>query len=283
MSVGSVAFAIANALSRKTACRLSRGFVSRGLTAVAAALALLLPLPQARAQASLSASPTAVNFSPLMVGFASPLAPVIITNTGTVPLTHITFKIEGTDPHDFTLTPGPCTTLQPHEPCKKFVRFRPSAVGARSAALWIDSAELGPQSIVQLAGEALAPAPKLSTSTDELDFNPQADGSTSAPQTVELFNVGAQPLDITGLNIQPPGQSQFTLAPTNNCTVVQLATPLSGLNYPSCIVSVEFTPNGPGPVVRTATLVIDSTDPNGQKQVKLSGEIAQPLITVNPP
>ena len=63
---------------------------------------------------------------------------------------------------------------------------------------------------------------------------------------------------------------------------MQLATPLSGLNYPSCIVSVEFTPNGPGPVVRTATLVIDSTDPNGQKQVKLSGEIAQPLITVNP-
>jgi len=261
MSVGRIAFGIANALSRKYACAFSRKFVSRGLTAVAAALALLMPLSQAHAQASLSANPTATNFSPLMVGFASPLAPVIITNTGTVPLTHITFKIEGADPHDFTLTPGPCTTLQPHEPCKKFVRFRPSAVGARSAALWIDSAELAPQSIVQLAGEALAPTPKLSVSTDELDFNPQANGSTSAPLTVELFNVGAQPLDITGLNIQPPGQ--FTLAPANNCTVVQLATPLSGLNYPSCIVSVEFTPNGPGPVVRTATLVIDSTDPTG--------------------
>ena len=99
---------------------------------------------------------------------------------------------------------------------------------------------------------------------------------------MELSNVGAQPLDITGLNIQPAGQSPFSLAPANNCTVVQLATTLTAVNYSSCIVSVEFTPNGPGPVVRTATLVIDSTDPNGQKQVKLSGEIAQPFIIVNP-
>ena len=280
MSTGRVPFAAAYGPSRKDACPLSRGLISRAVAAVAAALALFMPVPQAQAQASLNANPSAVNFSPLMVGFVSPLVLVTITNTGTVPLTHITFKIEGPAPHDFTMTPGPCMTLQPQQPCTKCVRFRPTAVGARSAALWIDSAELGPQSSVQLTGMALAPAPKLWMSTDELDFNPQADNSTSAPLTVQLFSVGAQNLDITALSIAPPGQ--FILAPASDCSVLPLATPLSGLNPASCIVSVEFTPNGPGPVERTATLTIDSTDPDGPKQVKLRGEIAQPLITVNP-
>ena len=280
MSTGRVPFAAAYGPSRKDACAFSRKFVSRGLTAVAAALALFMPVPQAQAQASLNANPSAVNFSPLMLGFVSPLVLVTITNTGTVPLTHITFKIEGAAPHDFTMTPGPCMTLQPQQPCTKGVRFRPTAVGARSAALWIDSAELGPQSSVQLTGMVLAPAPKLWVSTDELDFNPQADDSTSAPLTVQLFSVGAQNLDITALSIAPAGQ--FILAPASDCSVSPLATPLTGLNPASCTVSVEFTPNGPGPVERMATLTIGSTDPDGPKQVKLHGEIAQPLITVNP-
>jgi len=272
MLIGRIPFATANVLSRKNACPFSRG-----LGRVAAALALFLSLSQAQAGASLDASPTALSFSPpqLMVGFASPLAQVTITNTGDVPLNHVSFKIAGLSPHDFSLNVSVCPVLQPQDKCTKYVRFRPTAIGARSAVLWIGSDELPPQPVVQLAGVALPPAPKLATSTDELDFNDQLINTTSAPMTVQLRNVGAQNLDITGLSVAPAGE--FILAPPSDCS--GLASPLSGLNPTFCDVSVEFMPNGPGE--RTAILTIASTDPDGPKQVRLRGETAHPIILVN--
>jgi hypothetical protein len=273
MSIGRIPFATANMLSRENACPFSRG-----LAGVAAALVLLLPLSQARAGASLDVSPTAVAFSPLMVGFTSPKAQITVTNTGDVPLNHVSFAIGGPSLNDFLLTVGVCPTLQPQDRCTiKFVEFRPTAVGMRTAELFVKSEELPAQPVVQLAGEALAPAPKLATSTDELDFNDQVINTPSAPMMVRLLNVGAQSLDITGPSITPQGD--FNLA-ASDCNVA-LASPLTGLIPTSCTVSVEFTPRSTG--WHQATLTITSTDPDGPKQVTLRGRTAHSFLMANPP
>ena len=168
--------------------------------------------------------------------------------------------------------------LQPHQACTRLVRFRPTAVGARSAALSMKSAELAPQPLVQLSGEGLVPAPKLVTSADELDFPDQIINTTSGPMTLQVYDVGALNLDINTPSIAPAGE--FSLVPPSDCGVSPLASQISGLNPWSCDVSVVFTPHGPGQ--RTATLTITSSDPGGPKQVKLRGETAQAIPQVNP-
>jgi len=274
MSIGRIPFAIFTLISREYACQ-----ARRALAAVAVVLALFLQISQAQALASVGASPTTVTFGPVMLGFRTNKAIITITNTGTVPLTDLSFGITGPALQDFLLSGAICSSLQPHQACTRLVRFRPTAVGARSAALSMKSAELPPQQLVQLSGEGLAPAPKLVTSPDELDFPDQIINMPSAPMTVQLWNAGALNLDITGLSIAPMG-GEFSLAPPSDCGVSPLAPQISGLNPWSCEVSVKFTPQGPGE--RTATLTITSSDPDGPKQVKLRGETAQAIPQWNP-
>jgi hypothetical protein len=272
MSIGRIPFAIFTLISRACACPFRRG-----LAAVAAVLAVFLQISQAQAQ-SVGASPTTVSYGPVMLGFRTNKVIITITNTGTVPLTDLSFGITGPALQDFLLSGPICSSLQPHQVCTRLVRFRPTVVGARSAALSMKSAELAPQQLVQLSGEGLAPAPKLVISTDELDFPDQIINTPSAPMTVQLWNVGALSLDINTPSIAPMGE--FSLAPPTDCGVSPLAPEISGLNPWSCEVSVVFTPHGPGE--RTATLTITSSDPDGPKQVKLRGETAQAIPQWNP-
>ena len=251
MSIGAIPSAIFTLISRECACPFRCA-----LAAVAAALAVFLQISQAQAQASVGASPTTVTYGPVMLGFRTNKVIITITNTGTVPLTDLSFGITGAALQDFLLSGAICSSLQPHQACTRLVRFRPTAVGARSAALSMKSAELAPQSLVQLSGEGLAPAPKLVTSPDELDFPDQIIGTPSAPMTVQLWNAGALNLDITGLSIAPMGDFSVT---ANNCVGSSLAPQISGFNSWSCDVSVVFTPQGPGQ--RTAILTINSSDP----------------------
>src|SRR5262249_33801506 len=160
-------------------------------------------LSPAQAQPSLEATPTAVNFNPLMVGFGSPSAQITVTNNGTIPLNRISLKIAGPSRHDFSLNVSSLClpVLQPNHKCTQLVGFHPTAVGTRSAEIWIGSDELSPQPVVQLTGEALAPAPKLVTSTDELNFSDQPINTQSAPMAVQLRNGGALNLDIAGLTV----------------------------------------------------------------------------------
>jgi hypothetical protein len=272
---------MANGRRKALSVRISPVFL-RALGLVTAAIALFMPFSPAMAQTSISVSPATIDFTPpqYMLGFRSPKVMITITNTGTASLNNLSFNIEGLSSNDFALS-GVCQTLPPGVHCEKYVRFIPTAVGARSAVLLLASDEIPKQIATRLNGVAIPPAPRLTASTDEVDFDDQAIRTTSAPLAVQVTNTGGigQQLDISTPSIAPMGE--FALAPPSDCAGATLASQSSGLNPWSCTVSVVFTPNGFGDFL--ANLTIPSNDPAGPKIVKLHGVTAQPIITINPP
>jgi phosphatidylethanolamine-binding protein (PEBP) family uncharacterized protein len=108
----------------------------------------------------------------------------------------------------------------------------------------------------------LVVGPDVELSPNNLDFGTQAKGTSSAPQTITITNIGepASLLNITSVTISGVDSSDF--AATNNCS-----SPLAA--DANCTVTVTFTPTSFGP--KTAQVVIaDNVAPNTHT-VSLSG------------
>jgi hypothetical protein len=87
----------------------------------------------------MSLSPTSLTFAAQTVNTTSNALTVTMTNPGTASLTISGYTFSGANPGDFT-TGNNCTSkLAPGASCGVSVRFKPTAIGARSAALNISS------------------------------------------------------------------------------------------------------------------------------------------------
>jgi hypothetical protein len=84
-----------------------------------------------------------------------------------------------------------------------------------------------------------------------------------APQPVTVTNIGIAPLRVTGFTFSGANPGDF-LVSSDDCR--------GGAIDPggSCVVNVGFAPQGQGS--RSATLVIESSDPLGPATVALSGD-----------
>src|SRR5205823_896534 len=83
---------------------------------------------------------------------------------------------------------------------------------------------------------ASADPPAVSLSPTSLNFGNQNVGTTSAPQTVTLSNIGTATLSITSIGIEN-GDYSSDFAETNNCGTSLAAGA-------SCAINVTFTPPG---------------------------------------
>jgi hypothetical protein len=99
-----------------------------------------------------------------------------------------------------------------------------------------------------------------------LTFAGQAPGTLSVPQTVTIANTGQAPLEISGLTFGGANPGDF-LDGGDNCRGA--VAPGS-----SCTASIFFVPHAAGP--SSATLVVASNDPSGERTVLLSGSGAAP-------
>jgi FG-GAP-like repeat/Abnormal spindle-like microcephaly-assoc'd, ASPM-SPD-2-Hydin len=104
----------------------------------------------------------------------------------------------------------------------------------------------------------LAPAATLAPTS--LTFAPQADGTTSSPQSVQLTNSGTAALAISTIAIAGTNAGEF--AQTNNCDSSLAAGA-------SCQINVTFTPTGMG--ARTAAISITDNAPSSPQMVPLTG------------
>jgi hypothetical protein len=113
---------------------------------------------------SLSAS--ALTFASQSVGVASGSQAVTMTNSGTGPLTVTGISIAGVNAADFTETNTCGTSVAAGAQCSISVTFKPTAAGARSAAISIaDNAAGSPQSITLTGtGAAVAVTPVFTSS-----------------------------------------------------------------------------------------------------------------------
>ena len=100
------------------------------------------------------------------------------------------------------------------------------------------------------------PSPAVSLNPGSLNFGNQVVGTTSAPQTVTLKNIGNAPLSIS--NIALSGTNAGDFAQTNNC-------PSSLNNGASCTVSVTFTPSVTG--TRSASVTFTDNAPDSPQNL----------------
>jgi hypothetical protein len=104
-----------------------------------------------------SVSPTSLSYGNQTVGIASATKSVTLTNRGNIDLTISSIFISGTDRGDFAQSNNCPSSLAPGRSCTTSVTFKPTATGARAAALSItDDAHNSPQKI-SLTGVGVSP------------------------------------------------------------------------------------------------------------------------------
>jgi HYDIN/CFA65/VesB family protein/ASPM-SPD-2-Hydin domain-containing protein/centrosomal CEP192-like protein len=235
-----------------TAATFSVGTTSPGVAAASVALSgtgLLPPIP--------GVSPTALNLGTVVLGNSSSPFTVQVTNVGQVTMTQPTFAVSGiSGPSgalvgDFALSAptdiAACTgTLAPGASCNVQVTFSPSVLGTESATLTVTGSNaIPPTATVSLSGTGSPPI-LLQSSVAALSFPATAVGTTTAPQTFSISNLGKQ--SANRLTLTPSGPYVLSSALTTCGTTLLAAS--------SCTVGVSYAPTASGdqPGVLTATV-----------------------------
>jgi hypothetical protein len=164
---------------------------------------------------------------------------VTLTNTGQTALS--ISSMTASSPFTANSTCG--TSVAPGANCNINVTFSPSSKGTKSGTVSIrDGASSKPQVIV-LSGAGTV----VQLSPISLTFPAQKVGTKSAPQNIQVTNVGA-----TTLNFQQIGITKFDLdySQTNNCG-------LSLASHATCTIAVTFQPTKTGTLKANVILTDD--------------------------
>jgi FG-GAP-like repeat/Abnormal spindle-like microcephaly-assoc'd, ASPM-SPD-2-Hydin/Divergent InlB B-repeat domain len=100
-------------------------------------------------------SPNSLNFGSVTVGTTTAAKTVTLTNAGTTTLTITGIAITGTNVSDFSQTHTCTSSLAAGASCTISVKFKPTAKGARSAALSVSDNAAGTPQKVALSGTGL--------------------------------------------------------------------------------------------------------------------------------
>jgi len=244
----------------------------------------------------------AVTFNPQTIAFGQQLinAPAVgavappqlsgtLTNTGNSDL-----KISGTvtsSTSEFAIVTENCsnTTKKPNESCSFTVSFSPTLFGLRKGTL-VFPTNIGSISL-NLFGQGTTPT--VSLTNPPLLFSNQQVGTTSAPQTILLSNIGNGQLffadNVPAFALSGANPDDFAIT-GNSCPLFPLFLDVS-LN---CSITVTFTPNMklPTPITaRSATLVITDNDagsmsgghPSATQTAILNGTATAPVVSYNVP
>jgi uncharacterized repeat protein (TIGR03803 family) len=202
-------------------------------------------------------TPTSLNFGTVATSVTSPVKTVTLKNSGEAALTITLIAVTGTNSGDFPETSNCASSLAAGASCLIKVQFKPSATGARSAAVSItDNAAGSPQQVL-LSGTGttakLSPTP--------LSVGTLAVGLTSAVKKVTLINVGTTALTISSIAVTGAEAADFPETATT-CTSSLAAAA-------SCTVSLTFKPSTTG--ARSANLTVTDNAAGSPQQVPLSG------------
>ena len=219
-------------------------------------------------------APTSLTFASQALNTTSAAQTITLTNTGTAVLTISSVTVTGTNTGDFAQTNACPASLAANANCTISVTFRPTATGARTAAVSVaDNATGSPQSVPLTGTGAAANAPAVTLAPTSLTFGSQALNTTSPAQTVTLTNSGNAALTITGISVTGANAGDF--AESNEC-------PASLAANANCTISVTFKPTASG--ARTAAVSFADNATGSPQSVALSGTGASttPTVTVAP-
>ena len=225
------------------------------------------PAPQGR----IALSATSLSFATTQVGSASSQL-VTVQNTGDLALTFSAFSISGTHAGDF-VRGGTCATATPlaiAAQCTLLVSFQPTAAGARSAALTVQSDASNGAATIALSGTAVpAPAPVVTLSTALLDFGAQTVGGVYPARSVTLTNSGNADLTTVAVTVLGDG---FANVSARACPAILAAGA-------SCTVDIRFAPTAAG-TDYTGSLRVTSNAAGSPHVTGLSGRGTAAVVPV---
>jgi hypothetical protein len=217
---------------------------------------------------AVSLSPRGLNFAIEAVGATSEARTVTLTNSGTAALGITAIGISGAQSGDFSQDsdcPISPSTLAAEASCTIDATFSPTAVGPRRTMLGItDNTATSPHKVV-LTGVGTV----VSLSPSAWDFGSQEVGTSSAPQSFTLTNVGGSPVNIWGIAVTGDNSGDF--GQTSSCP----APPAQLTGGADCTINVTFAPSAVG--AETGSLLVSDDGGGSPQAVALTGTGASAL------
>jgi len=209
---------------------------------------------------TVSLSASSLTLPAMEVNGLSTTASVTLTNNGTVPLTISGFSFTGTNASVFSETTTCPMSLAVSANCSVTITFTPTASGSDTATLLIaDNTSTG-STTVAVSGTATAAVISLSSST--LTFTTPAE-STSAVQTLVVYNTGTGPLNIAtdalsgtnaaSFNVTADTCSGTTVPAGSSCTLKVSLTAYLAMSYSGSIAISSNAASGPNTITLTGT------------------------------
>lgn len=246
-----------------------------------------VPLSGTGVAPAIGFSPTAVNFSNVVVGGQSAVTNVQVSNTGTATLNLTSITLIGTDANQFALvapTAGtPCNVaggpVLAGSSCNFGVQFKPTLSGAKSASVSVADDVPGSPQTVPLTGTGTASTVVFNPSS--VSFSSQRVGTTSAVTHVHITNGGTATLNISSIALTGAGAAQFTLTSAADGTTPACLLGAGNLAPNNmCNVDAKFGPTSTGPKSASVTVADDAA--GNPHNVPLTGTGIAPAVTLNP-
>ena len=217
---------------------------------------------------SVAVAPTDLDFGAQVVGHPSALRQVHVTNLGSGPLTVISLALTGAEASRFALVsppPMPLSIATGNEVVLS-VRVTPATTGGDDAALEIGT-DAAPAT-VSLA--ALGVATGLSVTPASIDFGSTHVPATTAPVTLTMTNLSADPIQLVDATLGGGVPGAFTV------------TSVAGMLAPgaSTTAVVTFAPAAAGVDAATVSFAAkDTTIP--QAVVTVGGKAVSTFVTAD--
>jgi hypothetical protein len=223
---------------------------------------------------AVSLSASSLTFPGTPVGTSAATQQIVVSNTGSAPLTMSTsaITITGTNASAYSQTNNCGTSVAVSGGCTITVSFKPAATGTLTATVNLaDNASGSPQKAT-LSGTGTAPVVSLTPAT--LTFSGTQVGNSAATQNITLKNTGAAPLSLngTGQGISITGTGGASFSQTNACGTSVAAGA-------SCLITVTFTPQATGTLTAKVSVADNAT--GSPQTVSLTGTGTAPAVSLS--
>jgi len=194
---------------------------------------------------------------------------ILVSNTGSTPVTISNIFLSGTDQSSFTSSSG-VIILQPGEKLKVDVRFLPVSLGSKSAIINIVTSASAQPYTVTLTGNGVG-IPVIVVDPTDLDFGSININSIST-KTVKVRNTGNAPLVISSIQFLGTDAASFTLASPD---VTFTVNPNESYD-----LQISFIPTTIGN--KSARVVLNHNSAGSNSTINLSGIGVNAAITIQP-
>jgi len=197
-------------------------------------------------------NPTTFVFPTQVTGTSSSNNYISLYNSGNVPLT--VSNVSSDNPTEFPIVSNGCTSsVNPGSYCYVYVKFSPTAAGARSAHLSYTDTAPGSPHVALITGLGVDPTGSLEINPTSIPFGDQPMTVATSTVQVQVHNPGNANVILTPTSVSSP-LTDYVIS-SNSCTGTLTANA-------SCYFYVAFNPTTTG--ARNGTITVTSTNAGSQ-------------------